>query len=126
MKTQSNTPLVASPTSYYPHHITLDIGEVADIFRVAPATIYASRSQKKGRGQFPEPLHIPGSNRLIWLRDDVIAFLQNCRGSKENRPVKNRQGAGRPTKLEQHAASQAGLTVKQWRVVAQAEKAVQS
>ena len=111
----ATAPRITAHATFYPERITLTIGDLAEIFHVAPSTIYSSRSQPDGRGQFPEPLLIPGSNRLLWLRDDVIAFLENCRASRENRRVKNRQGAGRPTKLEQHAAAAAGLTVREWR-----------
>lgn len=108
-------PIMAQHSAYFPGRLTLTIAEVAEIFHVSVATIYSSRSHQAGRATFPDPLVIPGSNRLLWLRDDVISFLESCRTSLANRPIRNRQGAGRPTKMEQVAAAEAGLSVKEWR-----------
>lgn len=61
----------------------------------------------------------PGSRTPLWVVAEVIAWLQQHResGARQATSKRRKAGPGAPTKAEKIAASEVGLSVKEWRAL---------
>lgn len=78
---------------------TIGTARLGELMGLSPFTVHSALSRRPER--FPPPIRVPGSNKLLWDEDEVIAWLKQYQQSPE--PTKRRRG--RPTKAEQIAAA---------------------
>ena len=100
----------------------LQIEQLSPLIGKTATTIRTCATNAKYAHLIPRPFKLPGSRRLCWYKADVVAWLSQAMPVKvvEKKPAVRR---GPPTKAEQIAAEQAGLTVKQWRAEISARRA---
>ncbi|MBF8177617.1 helix-turn-helix transcriptional regulator [Herminiimonas contaminans] len=77
----------------------LSVEDLSPILKLAPTSIrhYTGNSETLGH-LLPKWFKLPGGRRLLWLEEDVLAFIQS--GIDATIPEKPRK-RGRPTKAEQ-------------------------
>jgi hypothetical protein len=56
---------------------TMDANDLAKMLKRAPDTIRTDARRRPGT--LPPRLKVPGSGRLLWLKDDVKAWLESLR-----------------------------------------------
>lgn len=92
----------------------LRIEELSALIGKAATTIRTCATNAKYAHLIPRPFKLPGSRRLCWRKEDVLAWIQRANPVQ---PIEHNVSVrlGPPTKVERFAAEQVGLTVKQWR-----------
>jgi predicted DNA-binding transcriptional regulator AlpA len=78
----------------------LFIEDVATLIGKSATTIRTCSTNLKYAHLIPRPWKMPGSRRLCWYQDDVLAWIDSCRPAEPPPPKRPR---GRPTKAEQLA-----------------------
>lgn len=92
----------------------LRIEELAALIGKAPTKIRTCATNGKYAHLIPRPFKLPGSRRLCWYRDEVLAWMKRATiVEPAKKAASGRRGSS--NKAERIAAQQAGLTVKQWR-----------
>lgn len=97
---------------------TLTIHDLSAVLHKSTGSIYndLTRNPKS----LPPRIAIPGSIRLLWLRDDVEAWLKSHRVGLDDDPLESSASRkktlrGRPSKKEQVEASRLGISVAELR-----------
>ena len=83
---------------------TLDLYDLSSLLKKTAASIRTDLCRNPHR--LPPRLYVPGASKILWLKSDVVAWLQQCR----NKPAPQAPSAlpvGRPTKAQQVAARRA-------------------
>ncbi len=85
---------------------TLDIAELAQFLRLAPSSIPATLGKRPD--SLPPPLRIPHRRKLLWLRSDVLDWIEARRSgsalaTRGALASDSRRKPGRPTKAVQIA-----------------------
>jgi hypothetical protein len=81
---------------------TLDLGQLSAILKKTGDSIRTDLCRNPHR--VPPPLDLPGSRRLLWLRQDVLEWLAGCRRLPAVVPPQLTppgRGPGRPRKSDQ-------------------------
>lgn len=91
----------------------LKIEDLSELIGKAVSTIRTFSTSKKYAHLIPRPHRLPGSRRLCWAKDDVLAWLEQAEVVQPKTHHQPRLGP--PTKVERAAAEKAGLSVKEWR-----------
>ena len=68
--------------------ITLDVAALGEIMHMSPQTV--RNRMCVNPSSMPPRLHIPGNRRLLWLRSDVVRWLEEHR-EKPRRTGRPRQ-----------------------------------
>lgn len=92
----------------------LKIEELSQLIGKAATTIRTCATNKKYAHLIPRPFKLPGSRRLCWSREDVLAWMGQATAVQPSEDARQAR-RGPPTKAERVAAQQAGLTVSEWR-----------
>lgn len=92
----------------------LKIEELSALIGKATTTIRTCATNAKYAHLIPRPFKLPGSRRLCWRKEDVLAWIQRANPVQPAEPAVPIR-LGPPNKGERLAAERAGLTVKQWR-----------
>lgn len=79
----------------------LGVEQLAELLHRRPHTIRLDASRAPGR--LPPICRLPGHNRLLWRREDVIAWINGHVQEPPVTPTPPRRRRGRPTKVEQRA-----------------------
>lgn len=79
---------------------TIGTARLGELMGLSPFSVHSALSRRPDR--FPPPIRVPGSNKLIWDEDEVIAWLKQY----QQRPAIKRRG--RPTKAEQRTQAREG------------------
>lgn len=92
----------------------LKIEDLSRLIGKAATTIRTCATNKKYAHLIPRPHKLPGSRRLCWSKEDVLAWMEQATTVQPSRSERQAR-RGPPTKSERMAAQQAGLTVQEWR-----------
>lgn len=79
---------------------TLDLYDLSSLLKKTAASIRTDLCRNPHR--LPPRLFVPGSAKILWLKSDVLQWLQACRNKPAVLPQAGRR-PGRPTKSEQIA-----------------------
>lgn len=90
----------------------LKIEDLSRLIGKAATTIRWAATNAKAAHLIPRPFKLPGSRRLCWHRDEVLAWMAQATPVQ---PKSRKARSGPPTKRESVAAQKAGLSVKEWR-----------
>lgn len=80
---------------------TLTSTQLADLLGLSHCSIHSTLARRPHR--LPPPIRIPGASRLVWLKSDVYAWLNQFKAE----PLKRRRG--RPLKQPSDATVRAEL-----------------
>lgn len=78
---------------------TLDLYDLSSILKKTAASIRTDLCRSPHR--LPPRLYVPGSAKVLWLKKDVLAWLENCKTKPVQAFAPVHAGRGRPTKAEQ-------------------------
>lgn len=93
----------------------LKIEELSALLGKAQTTIRTCATNAKYAHLIPRPFKLPGSRRLCWYREEVLAWMEGARIVQPG--IKPAGQRGPSLKVERVAAEKAGLSVKKWRVL---------
>ena len=96
---------------------TLTIHDLSAVLHKSPGSIYNDLTRNPQ--SIPPRIVIPGSIRLLWLRDDVEAWLKSHRvqldADEPDPSTRKKSLRGRPSKKEQVEATRLGISVTELR-----------
>lgn len=84
---------------------TLDLYDLSSLLKKTAASIRTDLCRNPHR--LPPRLFVPGSAKVLWLKSDVLQWLQACRKKPAVQVQPQQRPQGRPTKAEQVAARRA-------------------
>lgn len=77
--------------------LTVDVDGLAEILQTSSNSIRTRLCREPHT--LPPRLKLPGNTRLLWLMEDVMNWLKQCRTEPAPAPAPRKRG--RPTKAEQ-------------------------
>lgn len=78
---------------------TLDLYDLSSILKKTAASIRTDLCRSPHR--LPPRLYVPGSAKVLWLKKDVLEWLEGCKTPTPRSPKPVPPRRGRPTKSEQ-------------------------